>query len=230
MLKAPKSKLIKIIAQILILMSILGALLFLPAGRWDWPQAWVLIIFLAGYFLLYVFIGIFQDPEQTRERSHMAANVKRWDKILMRIYTALLPIVFIIAGLDWGRFEWSSVPIFIQILAWIGLALAGALILWTVHTNTYLSRYARIQEDRHQQVISTGPYSIVRHPMYFGIIVLFFCLGPALGSFYALIPGLLIDVLFILRTAKEDQMLLVELSGYKAYTKRVRYRLIPGLW
>lgn len=230
MLKTPKPKLIKIIAQILILMSILGVLLFLPAGRFDWPQAWVLIIFLAGYFLLYVFIGVFQDPEQTRERSHMAANVKRWDKILMRIYTALLPVVFIIAGLDYGRFEWSSVPISIQVLAWLGLALAGALILWTVHTNTFLSRYARIQEDRHQQVISTGPYSIVRHPMYLGILILFLCIGPSLGSAYTLIPGLLIDILFIIRTAMEDKMLITELERYCDYTDQVRYRLIPGLW
>jgi protein-S-isoprenylcysteine O-methyltransferase Ste14 len=230
MLKAPKSKLIKIIAQILILMSILAVLLFLPAGRWDWPQAWALIIFLVLYFLLYAFIGIFQDPEQTRERSHMAANVKRWDKILMGVYTALLPTVFIVAGLDWGRLEWSSVPVFIQILAWIGLALAGALILWTVHTNTYLSRYARIQDDRHQQVISSGPYRIVRHPMYLGILILFLCLGPALGSFFALIPGLLIDFLFILRTAKEDKMLQAELEGYLDYSKSTRYHLIPGIW
>jgi protein-S-isoprenylcysteine O-methyltransferase Ste14 len=230
MLKTPKTKLIKILAQILILMSILAILLFLPAGRWDWPQAWALIFFLVIYFLLYVFIGIFQDPEQTRERSHMAANVKRWDKILMRVYTALLPTVFIVAGLDWGRFEWSRVPIFVQVLAWIGLALAGALILWTVHTNTYLSRYARIQDDRHQRVITSGPYRLVRHPMYLGILVLFFCLGPALGSLYALIPGLLIAVIFTLRTAKEDKMLQEELPGYKVYVKSVRYRLFPGIW
>ena len=230
MSKTSISKLIKIIAQILILMGILALLLFLPAGRWDWPQAWVLIIFLVVYFLLYAVIGIFQDPEQTRERSQMAANVKRWDKVIIWIYTALLPTVFIVAGFDWGRFRWSSVTIFIQVIAWIGLALAGALILWTVHTNTYLSRYARIQDDRHQQVITSGPYRLVRHPMYLGILVLFFCLGPALGSLYALIPGLLIDVLFILRTAKEDKMLQAELSGYQDYMKSVRYRLIPGLW
>jgi protein-S-isoprenylcysteine O-methyltransferase Ste14 len=222
--------LLKIILQIFTLMGILAALLFLPAGRWNWPQAWALIIFLVIYFLLYTFIGIFQDPEQTRERSRMAANVKRWDKILMGVYTALLPTVFIVAGLDWGRFCWSRVPIFLQAIAWLGLALAGALILWTVHTNTYLSRYARIQEDRHQQVITSGPYRIIRHPMYLGILVLFFCLGPALGSFFALIPGVLIDLLFFFRTAKEDKMLQEELSGYQDYMKSVRYRLIPGLW
>lgn len=228
--KNPKTKLIKILAQILILMTILAVLLFLPAGRWDWPQAWALIIFLVIYFLLYAFIGIFQDPEQTRERSHMAANVKRWDRIIMRIYTVLLPTVFVVAGLDWGRFKWSNVPIFIQVLAWIGLALAGALILWTVHTNTYLSRYARIQKDRHQQVVDSGPYRIIRHPMYSGILALFFCLGPALGSVYALVPGLFIDFLFLLRTAKEDKMLQTELPGYLDYAQRVRYRLFPGIW
>ena len=225
-----RPKPIKIFLQIIILMGILALILFIPAGTFDWPQAWIFIIVITVYFLLYVFIGIFQDPEQTKERSHMAANVKHWDKLLMALYTALLPTVFIVAGLDWGRLNWSRVPIIAQVLTWFGLVLAGGLILWTVHTNTYLSRYARIQEDRHQQVITTGPYQIIRHPMYLGIIILFFCLGPALGSLYALIPGFLIDVIFVFRTTKEDKMLRAELPGYQAYTKFVRFRLIPFIW
>jgi protein-S-isoprenylcysteine O-methyltransferase Ste14 len=118
----------------------------------------------------------------------------------------------------------------VQIAAWLGLIFAGGIILWTVTSNTYLSRYARIQDDRDQQVVITGPYRYIRHPMYLGIIVLFLCLGPALGSILALIPGILIDILFIIRTAKEDHMLQEELPGYKAYAKQITSRLLPGIW
>lgn len=220
----------RILLQLVILLGILSLLLFLPAGTLHWPQAWLLISFLSFYFLIYIYLGICKDPEQTRERSHVAQNVKPWDKRIMTIYTLLLPTVFILAGLDFGRFEFSTVPIALQILAWAGLVMAGALILWTVTANTYLSRFARIQDDRDQQVIATGPYRFIRHPMYLGIIVLFLCLGPALGSFLALMPGWLIDILFLIRTAKEDHMLQEELPGYQAYSQQVTSRLLPGIW
>ena len=225
-----KPKLIKIIIQLLILFALLVVLLFLPAGTWDWLQAWLLILFLMIYFILYIYLGIYRNPEQARERSKIAPNVKRWDKVIMSIYTALLPTVFILAGLDVGRFELSVVPIIIQIIAWAGLVFAGAFIMWTVISNTYLSRYARIQDDRGQEVIITGPYKYIRHPMYLGILILFLCIGPALGSILALVPGSMIAILFIARTAKEDGMLCEELDGYMDYTKRVRYRLVPGVW
>ena len=225
-----KPKLIKIVLQLIILFGVLVILLFLPAGTWDWLQAWLLILFLMIYFILYIYFGIYRDPEQTKERSKTGSNVKPWDKVIMSIYTALLPTVFILAGLDVGRLQISTVPILIQILAWAGLVFAGTIIMWTVISNTYLSRYARIQNDREQQVIITGPYQYVRHPMYLGIIVLFLSVGPALSSLLALIPGGLIAILFIVRTVKEDKMLLEELPGYKAYKTQVRYRLLPGIW
>ena len=228
--KKSHPKLIRIIAQLMFLFAVLLLLLFLPAGTWDWPQAWLLILFFMVYLIIYINFGIYKDPDQTKERSKIGPNVKRWDKVIMAIYTALLPTVFILAGLDAGRFTISTMPLLIQILAWVGLFFAGSVIMWTVISNTYLSRYARIQEDRDQEVIVTGPYQYIRHPMYLGIIILFLCIGPALGSFLALIPGGLIVILFIIRTAKEDQMLQDELEGYSDYTNQVRFRLIPGIW
>jgi len=148
----------------------------------------------------------------------------------MGIYAALLPTVFIVAGFDAVRFGWSEIPLILQVLAWAGLIFAGILVLWAVATNTFLSRYVRIQEDRQQQVVITGPYRYVRHPMYSGILILFLSLGPALGSWCAIIPGAVIDILFIIRTAKEDKTLQKELAGYQEYTEQVRYRLIPEIW
>lgn len=216
--------------NLLLVLGISAALLFLPAGSLRWLSAWVLIAFLGLYFLLYIYWGTFRDPDQFQERSRKSENIKRWDKVILGIYTALLPTPFILAGFDAVRFGWSHVPLVVQIFGWLGLFAAGSLVFWTVTTNTYLSRYVRIQEERDQQVVIAGPYKTIRHPMYLGVLVLFLSLGPALGSWYALIPGGLIDVLFTIRTAREDQTLQAELPGYADYAQRVRYRLMPGIW
>jgi protein-S-isoprenylcysteine O-methyltransferase Ste14 len=220
----------RIISRLLLVLGILAALLFLPAGRWDWPQAWILILSFGAFLFLYALWGMYRDPEQLRERSQVAQNVKGWDKLILLVYSALLPTVFILAGFDAGRFRWSQVSLGVQVLAWGGMLIGVALIFWAVRTNTYLSRQARIQEERGQVVVTSGPYRVIRHPMYLGILILFLCLGPALGSWYAVIPGLAIDLLFIVRTAKEDIMLREELPGYEDYAHRVHYRLIPGVW
>ncbi len=223
-------KITRVLGNLVLIFGIAAALLFLPAGSLKWLPAWLLIAFLGLYFLLYIYWGMFKDPEQFKERSHKSENIKGWDKIILGIYTALLPTVFILAGFDAVRFGWSTVPLAVQILAWLGLFTAAALVFWTVTTNTYLSRYVRIQDDREQQVVIAGPYRGIRHPMYLGVLILFLSLGPALGSWYTLIPGGLIDILFIIRTAKEDKTLQEELAGYSDYAERVPYRLIPGIW
>jgi len=225
-----QSTITRILVRLVLVLGILAALLFLPAGRWDWPEAWALILSFGVLLLLYALWGLYRDPAQLQERSQVAPNVKRWDRVILGAYSALLPTVFVVAGLDAGRFGWSDVPVTVEALAWVGLVLAALLVLWTMTVNTYLSRQARIQDDRGQEVVTRGPYRTIRHPMYLGILVLFCGLGPALGSWYALVPGLAIDVLFVVRTAKEDKMLREELAGYEDYTQRVRYRLIPGIW
>jgi len=106
----------------------------------------------------------------------------------------------------------------------------GLLLFWVTAANSYLSSYARIQQDRGQQVVTTGPYQYVRHPMYAAVIPFIICVALILGSWWALIPGGVIGVLFIIRTALEDRMLQDELPGYKEYAQRVRYRLLPRVW
>ncbi len=117
-----------------------------------------------------------------------------------------------------------------QGLGWVADLLSGGLIFWVTTVNTYLSRYARLQDERGQQTITHGPYRLIRHPMYLGVIVFMLGLPLVLGSYWALVPGGLIGVLFVLRTALEDKFLQAELPGYKAYARQVRYRLIPGIW
>ncbi len=208
----------------------LSLLLFVPAGRLNWFDAW---IYIAGYLVFLIVYAVWafrNDPNLLKERSRVASNTKGWDKLIMSLYTVLLFCLFILVSLDAGRFHWSSSPLFLKLIGWLGLIFAAWLIFWVIRTNTYASRVARIQADRGQTVISSGPYQFVRHPMYAGIIVLFLCTPLALGSFWGLIPAVLIDVLFFIRTELEDSMLRKELAGYEDYAKHIPYRLLPRIW
>jgi len=135
-----------------------------------------------------------------------------------------------LAGLDAGRFRWSSTPPSLRILGWLGLLAAGGMGWWSMSADTYLSHMVRIQHDRGHRVVTTGPYQYVRHPMYVGTILFALGVPLVLGSCWALVPGGSIGVLFVVRTALEDRMLRDQLSGYKEYAERVRYRLLPGIW
>jgi protein-S-isoprenylcysteine O-methyltransferase Ste14 len=216
--------------NLLVMAIILGAILFVSAGRLNWIQGWLFLLSFTGFLACYGGWALKNDPGQLKERSRAGANTKKWDKVILRAYTQLLLSMLIVAGLDAGRFRWAPAPLALQVLGWIGAVFAGWMVFWTVSVNTFLSRTVRIQDDRGQQVVENGPYSLVRHPMYLGVIVLMLSIPLLLGSLWALIPGGVIGALFILRTALEDKMLIKELPGYSEYASRVRYRLLPGLW
>jgi protein-S-isoprenylcysteine O-methyltransferase Ste14 len=221
---------LRLLVRLLALLAVLAALLFVPAGRIDWAEAWVFIAGYGSFLLLYALRGLWKDPGQLRERSRAAPNAKSWDKVILGLYTVCLILIFIVAGWDAGRRGGPAVPPLLEGLGWLGQLVAGAVIFWAAAANTYLSRVARIQEDRGQTVVAAGPYRFVRHPMYTGIVMLFLSIPPALGSWWALVPGAAIAVLFVIRTAKEDRMLQDELAGYPEYAARVRCRLLPGVW
>jgi protein-S-isoprenylcysteine O-methyltransferase Ste14 len=220
----------RMVASLIVIGAVLGGLLFLPAGRIDWWEAWALVIGFLCFLTIYGVWAVRKDPGQLRERSKTGANVKSWDNFILSLYTVLLLVLFPVCGLDAVRFHWSSVPAAVELLGWLVLILAGALILWVVQTNTFASRKARIQDDRGQTVVSSGPYRIVRHPMYLGILFLFLGIPPALGSWFGMIPAALIAGLFIVRTGLEDRMLRMELAGYLDYARKTRFRLFPGIW
>jgi len=208
----------------------MDALLFGTAGRLDWSGAWL----LTGLYLLFLLVVVIwtslKAPGLMEERSRRAENVKPWDKVITSIYTVLLIALLVTAGLDAGRFRWSVMPVALQILGIVLLILSGFVIWRVISVNYYLSRYARIQDDRGQKVVMEGPYRYVRHPMYAMLIPFMLGIAFLLGSWWALVPGLLIGVLFLIRTALEDRMLQEELPGYREYAQKVRYRLFPGIW
>jgi protein-S-isoprenylcysteine O-methyltransferase Ste14 len=207
----------------------LAALLFLSAGRLDWPEGWA---FLLVYAAISAASLLLADPELVRERSRMRADGARADALLASIsFLFLLPGALVVAGLDAGRFRWSSPIALAAQLAALAVFTAGnAFALWAMLSNPFFSTFVRIQRERGHVVVTSGPYRYMRHPGYAGALLAHLALPIALGSWWALVPASVGAAGFALRTALEDAKLIAELDGYGAYSERVRYRLFPGLW
>ncbi len=217
------------IFQVLGFLLVTGVVLFACAGRLAWGEAWAfLIIYLAGV-MANGYWSLRHDPEMINERGKIGENAKSWDKAIGLIYTVLLLGTIGVAGLD-ARFGWSVVSPVVKIVGGIAFSLSMGMTFWVMTANTFLSSFVRIQEDRGHQTVTRGPYRFVRHPMYAGMMFMFWGIPLLLGSWWALVPSILNMALFVVRTALEDKTLQTELPGYKEYTQRVRYRLIPGIW
>lgn len=216
--------------QVLGSTGMIGVLMFLAAGRLDWMSAWV---FLALGTLVFLTAGLYvvrKNPEVVNERGRGAQGAKTWDRILTLIYAVFVLAIYLVAGLDAGRFQWSVMPVTVQGLGGIGFVVGMLLIYWAMLANPFLAQVVRIQDERGHQTVSSGPYRYVRHPMYMGILVGYGATPLLLGSWLALIPFAIMSALLLLRTSLEDKTLLAELPGYSEYARRVRYRLVPGVW
>ncbi len=205
---------------------VLGAILFLPAGTLRWWEAW---LFLATLFIPMAFAAgylIAHDPALVERRLTLREERSR-QKTIVALSGVLWLVAFLVPGFD-HRFGWSSVPAWVAVLA-DGLVLAGYLIFFlTVRENSFAARTIRVEEG--QSVISTGPYAVVRHPMYSGIGLMMVFAPLALGSWWSMIPGLAAPAFLVFRILDEEKALAAALPGYTEYTRRVRWRLIPGVW
>jgi len=200
------------------------------AGRVTWWQGWVFLFIFVFYSGILVLRLLKVNPELVRERNRPANKAEGWDQKVMGVYSVTLAVLLIVSALDAGRYLWSTVSVGFQVIGWILLVVAGAIVWHVMMTNAYLSSWARIQDDRGQVVIQEGLYQYIRHPMYLGIIAGFLGLPLVLGSLWALIPCGAIVGLFVYRTYREDQMLIDSLAGYAEYTVKVKFRLIYGIW
>ncbi len=213
------------IKRLLMFQVFFVATLFGSAGRFDLPWFWALLIAANGVLLLGLLVV---DPELRAERLNPGPGDR--DRKTPRIARVILLAHYIVAGIDVGRFGWSEMPVLLQgagLLGYVGFASLG---LWAMRTNRFFSSAVRIQEDRGQEVITTGPYRFVRHPGYVGVFGGMFCGALALGSWWGMIPLIPLVPIFLSRTIVEDRMLLEELPGYRDYALRVRARLLPGIW
>lgn len=218
-------------SQVLGGLFLLMAVFFLSAGRIDLQGAWTLfgLYFVSLLFNMAIFLQF--NPELIRVRSEMTrGEMKWWDKLFGVFYTMFLFLMFIVCGLDVGRFRLSSLNIEFLALGIIIFVLGWVFVAWAMVVNKFFETTVRVQKERRHGVVSKGPYSIVRHPGYVGMILYFGCAPLIIGSFYGLIPAMLLADAFVFRTYFEDRMLYEELPGYKEYTKKVRYRLIPFVW
>jgi protein-S-isoprenylcysteine O-methyltransferase Ste14 len=223
----------KALIRFSMMVLLLSAALFVSAGTLKWPMAWAYVALTLTAVFGSRLLVLRRSPDLLAERGSYLEQqgAKSWDRALVPVVGLYGPVVgLIVSGLD-RRFGWSPpLPPALKVAAFVVLALGSALGAWAMAENKFFSAVVRIQKDRGHTVIDTGPYRFVRHPGYVGG-VLGYLAGPlALGSLWALVPGLLTTCVVVIRTALEDRTLLDELDGYKEYAQRMRYRLFPGIW
>jgi protein-S-isoprenylcysteine O-methyltransferase Ste14 len=220
----------KRLVQIGFLVLIQAVALFVSAWKWNWWNAWAYLGLYLVFLAFNAFILLGKHKELVEERSQIGEGAKGWDKIIGLITGTGGFAILILAGLD-ERFGWAgSIPLWVQIAAFVLLGLSYPLFTWAMVSNKFFSTIVRIQKDRGHTVQTGGPYRFVRHPGYASLLCSYITIPIALGSLWACIPMVLLVANLFLRTALEDRTLLNELDGYKEYATSVRYRLIPGVW
>ncbi len=206
----------------------ISILLFVSAGRLDWTMAWL----YAGLSLTGVVAGaLAAGPSLLAERSGVGQGAQALDVIMAIIMAWLGPVaIALVAGFDL-RYGWQpEVSPLVQGAGALAVVFGYAVVLWAMATNRFFSGVVRIQEERGHTVVGHGPYALVRHPGYVGVSLAALGAPLMLGSAWALIPAAATIVVIVVRTAYEDRTLVRDLAGYEAYARRVRYRLLPGIW
>lgn len=205
------------------------SLAFFGAGRLDWMRGWIYAAVFVAVSLGGALIIQLANPGLLEARAKgIRKDTKPFDK---RFYLVFLPLIILyplLAGIDAARFSWAPLPLWTVIPGALLFVSGSVFGTWTMVVNAHAETTVRLQDE--QRVVTSGPYRFVRHPMYLG--TLFGLPGTALmlGSGWALLPMILIILLFLWRTAREDQALRQELAGYEDYTNTTRYRLLPGVW
>ncbi|TFG18464.1 MAG: isoprenylcysteine carboxylmethyltransferase family protein [Promethearchaeota archaeon] len=215
-------------------------ILFIPAWTLIWAEGWVWI----GVFLIYatrlVVYLLKNDVELLKKRTTFKLPKQIWERYIMYGFVVTIGLVWIIPGLDYqlnwstntstGVMSWTNIIWWVELIGIIGVGCSLLIIYNVMKHNSYLARIVEIQGKARHRMITTGPYRVLRHPMYAAFILLMLSVPLLLGSYYALIPGCLTGVLFVFRTILEDKILHEELAGYSEYAQKTRYKLIPGIW
>jgi protein-S-isoprenylcysteine O-methyltransferase Ste14 len=210
----------------------MAAILFVSAGTLHWPAAWVFVGEMAIMGFGTGFWLVRYDPALLRER--LSGIVQRGqepsDRVLMITVAVMFFAWLVIMGLDGCRFRWSHMPLWLRVVGAIAILVSTYIIYLTFRENSYAAPVLRVQRERGQRVITTGPYRIVRHPMYAGSIPWLLGAPLLLGSWLGFAGAVIMIVVLCFRIGIEERMLAAGLEGYADYAARVRYRLIPGIW
>lgn len=209
---------------------LLGAL-FGSAGTIRWVQGWIYVaLWMIGMVGGGLVIRRF-NPALLRERAKWRrSDTKPFDKVFLAIYMPLIYLQLAVGGLDAGRYHWAALRFAWTYVGVVLFVVATVIIMWALAINPHAESTVRIQKDRGHSVVRSGPYRIVRHPMYIGLILMYTATSLVLGSTWALAVAGVIVILYVWRTCMEDRTLRAELPGYEEYTSETRYRLVPGLW
>jgi protein-S-isoprenylcysteine O-methyltransferase Ste14 len=209
---------------------ILALCLFVPAGTWAWARGWLFsAVTVASGLVVSVYLRR-ANPEVIAARVNRHEGTEGWDRWVVGLLIPVIVSILPVAALDDGRFHWSRVPWWVCGIGYVLLLGGLAGVTWAESVNRFFEPTVRIQTDRGHTVVDTGPYSLVRHPGYVSAFLLFLGIPLCLGSYRALIPALLACLILVVRTVLEDRTLRSELPGYEEYARRVRYKLIPGVW
>jgi protein-S-isoprenylcysteine O-methyltransferase Ste14 len=220
------------IVQMLFFIVVVPFLPLLISWQWGWWEGWVYGLVGVLGFIISRALASRRHPDLLRERARFLRHedAKRWDRTLASLVGLGGGLIPLVAGLD-ARFEWSpefSLPL--KILALVVLVGGFGLGSYALIENRFFSGMVRIQTERGHRVVSTGPYGWMRHPGYAGALWAYFATPLFLDAYWAFLPALFLAIVLVIRTRLEDQTLQEELDGYREYAKKVRYRLLPGIW
>jgi len=224
------AELAKGLVSLVIWLGFMLGSMFGPIGTWDWPRGWTfLAVYWAATAIACVWLWI-TNPEIFRARRKIQEGTKAWDRVLTVVIVLGFVTIMPVSALDDARYHWSGLSdgpviagLVLFVIGFFGFA-------WAQSVNRHFEAAVRIQTDRGHQVITTGPYAIVRHPGYAFAIPMAVGMPLAMGSLYGLIPVGVLLVCVLIRTLAEDATLKAELPGYAEYAQRVRQRWIPGIW
>lgn len=221
--------LVKTVIGFIQLLLMLGLSLFLSAGSLRYWQGW---LFLGTFSLCTIAITLYlirfdQKLLASRVQAGPTAETQKNQKIIQSIASVAFISLLVVPGLDY-RFHWSAIPPAVVIFANSMIALSFLLVFLVFKENSYTSAVIEVADQ--QKVITTGPYSVVRHPMYGGALLLIFFMPIALGSWIAIIASFILTFVIALRAVDEEKFLAQNLAGYEAYRQKVRYRFVPFVW
>jgi protein-S-isoprenylcysteine O-methyltransferase Ste14 len=224
-----KSLILRSIAGLAFLLTVLGIVLFVSAGTLDYWQAWLYLAIFGGSVLLITLDLIRHDRHLLESRLSVgAAQEQRTSQKIIQAFASLSFVaLYIVSGLD-RRFGWSRVPAVVVLMAEVIVALGFYFVYRVFKENSFTSALIEVQAEQH--VITTGPYAVVRHPMYAGALLMMAATPVALGSWVALPFLLPLVAVIVARLLDEEKMLAQELTGYEDYRRQVRHRLVPRVW
>ena len=218
-----------IVQSILIIIGF--AVLFMSAGTLAWINAWVYVGVVSIYWVISTGMLARVNPDMLNERGSLVKEgTKGFDKVWVAIYPVLTFGNLVVMGFDAVRFQWSFMPFWLAILGIVIMIPASVISTWAMAVNKFFEWTVRIQDDRQQYICTSGPYKIMRHPGYTGLMISILVYPLILGSWWGFVLSGILAIIVVIRTALEDRTLQNEMTGYREYAKQVKYRLIPLVW